>query len=488
MRISSATAISLCLILSGISLASRDAVAEERGANVALRSVRFFAAASACGTQLFLGPKALESEISHIGRCIAKSPENPFLYVHRADAFRRDGNIRMALNDLERSLSLERSVMALFARAEMFRYVGQYDQAIVDLTEILVADSDDVRAYTMRGLTYEKQGQFERARADYQIATLETATQLFRGGDDPKIREACLTAQARLEAITSGATQPAIPPVPAIRPSPTSLPTPNVVIPRPVPTKVSDHRVALVIGNSAYRFMSSLENPKRDAEAVATSLRNVGFSEVIQVIDGTREALRSALANFTAKARRADWSMIYFAGHGIEVDGKNYLIPIDGKLATDRNVSIDTIELGDVIAATEGAAKLKLIVLDACRDNPFLPAERPTPFSDKSAPSRSASKGRISTRSSGDGLAEVKVSGATLVVYAAKHGQSALDGDGQNSPFAVAFVQRLATPGVEINKVFRLVRDDVIEATAGRQEPFTYGSLPGSQDFFFVGR
>ena len=94
--------------------------------------------------------------------------------------------------------------------------------------------------------------------------------------------------------------------------------------------------------------------------------------------------------------------------------------------------------------------------------------------------------GITGARSVGRGLGEVKVSGATLVVYAAKHGQTALDGDGSNSPFAVAMVQRLATPNVEINKLFRLVRDDVMEATAGRQEPYTYGSLPGREDFFFV--
>ena len=102
------------------------------------------------------------------------------------------------------------------------------------------------------------------------------------------------------------------------------------------------------------------------------------------------------------------------------------------------------------------------------------------------ATAASTGSGLVGTRSVGRGLGEVKVSGATLVVYAAKHGQTALDGEGSNSPFAIAMVQRLATPNVEINKLFRLVRDDVMEATAGRQEPYTYGSLPGREDFFFV--
>jgi uncharacterized caspase-like protein len=126
-------------------------------------------------------------------------------------------------------------------------------------------------------------------------------------------------------------------------------------------------------------------------------------------------------------------------------------------------------------------------MLDAYRDNPFKPRKTDAPAA--IAASEATAGRTIATRSTnGRGLAEVKVTGGTLVVFAAKDGQVALDGEGGNSPFAVAVVQRIATPGVEINKVFRLVRDDVIEATAGRQKPYTYGSLPGKEDFFFVAK
>jgi uncharacterized caspase-like protein len=131
------------------------------------------------------------------------------------------------------------------------------------------------------------------------------------------------------------------------------------------------------------------------------------------------------------------------------------------------------------------------VVLDACRDNPFAGAETPpvtaAPTNASLAPASPAESARGFSRI-GRGLAEVKVQGASLVVYAAKHGEAALDGEGEDSPFAIAIVQRIATPGVEINKVFRLIRDDVMEATAGRQEPYTYGSLPGREDFFFVAK
>jgi uncharacterized caspase-like protein len=133
-------------------------------------------------------------------------------------------------------------------------------------------------------------------------------------------------------------------------------------------------------------------------------------------------------------------------------------------------VQDEAVPLERLIATIEGAKKLRLVILDACRDNPFVPKMRRT----------------IASRSIGRGLASVEPEGGTLVAYAAKHGQVALDGgDGANSPFVEALLQRLTIPNVEISKVFRLVRDDVLNSTGRRQEPFVYGSLP-SDDFYFV--
>ena len=240
-----------------------------------------------------------------------------------------------------------------------------------------------------------------------------------------------------------------------------------------------------MIGNSAYKNVPALPNPQKDAEAIAASLRNIGFDLVMVSNDATREKLVESLSAFADEADKADWAVVYYAGHGIEVGGQNYLIPIDAKLATDRDVQFEAIPLGQILGVLQGAKKLKLILLDACRVNPFTPQMRMTEV----VASGSAGTGEAGTRSIGRGLGRVDVSsGPTLVVFAAKDGQTALDGDGANSPFAIAMVQRIATPGVEINKLFRLVRDDVMEATAGRQEPYTYGSLPGKEDFFFVSK
>src|SRR6185312_3256522 len=216
-------------------------------------------------------------------------------------------------------------------------------------------------------------------------------------------------------------------------------------------------------------------------------LRRVGFETVSVAADATRDKMIEALRAFSAEADKADWAVVYYSGHGMEVNGTNYLIPVDARIAVDRDIQFEAVPLDQVMAVVDGAKKLKLVLLDACRDNPFAPQMRVT-ARPQAVAAPSTAGGTVGTRSVGRGLAEVKVSGASLVVYAAKHGQTALDGEGNNSPFAIAVAQRLATPNVEINKMFRLVRDDVMEATAGRQEPYTYGSLPGREDFFFLQR
>lgn len=196
---------------------------------------------------------------------------------------------------------------------------------------------------------------------------------------------------------------------------------------------------------------------------MAASLRAIGFRSVILESDVSRDKLVSALRAFENEAEQADWALIYYAGHGIEVGGVNYLVPVDAKLKADRDVQDEAVPLERVLSAIEGAKKLRLVILDACRDNPFIAQMRRS----------------VASRSIGRGLARIEPEGGTLVAYAAKHGQIALDGEAANSPFVSALVKHLATPGLEINKLFRLVRDEVRAATGRRQEPFVYGSLPG---------
>jgi uncharacterized caspase-like protein len=298
------------------------------------------------------------------------------------------------------------------------------------------------------------------------------------------------SASARLAALASGAPQPVIPPAPAKAANPASIPTPTVSAPALEPTATADQgrRVALIIGNAAYREIATLRNPQRDAEVIAGALRGIGFTTVTLVTNTTRAELLDALDAFASEAAKSDWAMVFYAGHGVEIGGVNYLVPIDATLGTDRDVERGGVSLDHVMAAIGRAGKLKLVLLDACRDNPFLARASGTAALENALIRVNTAPPPLATRSIGRGLGEITVQGGTLIVFAAKHGQTALDGEGGNSPFTVALVQRIATPAVELNKMFRLMRDDVMEATAGRQEPFTYGSLPGREDFFFVQR
>jgi uncharacterized caspase-like protein len=438
----------------------------------------------------------LDRALADLDRAILLNPKKANQYANRGIVWRLKGDLDRALADQNKAVSLattERFAGVYFVRAETHRYRGELTAAMADIDEALRRKPDYVPAMVQRGLVFEKQGDFQAARVEFERAVRTPG----RGLSEVESSEARKTARARLAALDSGAPQPVIPAAPKKAASAHSIPTPKLAAPLvsdPVAPAIAQatavkqgRRVALVIGNSAYTAVSALTNPRRDANAVAAALRNIGFEVVKVANDASRETLINALRSFANEAEKADWAVVYYAGHGIEVNGVNYLIPVNAKLAVDRDVRFEAIPLDQVTTSVEGARKLKLIILDACRDNPFTPRMRKTAAPGPIASVTTAGS-KLGTRSVGRGLAEVKVSTGSLVVYAAKHGQVALDGEDGNSPFAIALIQRIATPGVEINKIFRLVRDDVMEATAGRQEPFTYGSLPGREDFFFVAR
>ena len=437
-----------------------------------------------------------EKSAADFSVAIKLAPKNAKYYANRGDAWRLTGNLERALQDQDRAIELYAGgpgiALGLTLRGETLRYMGDYDRALSNFNQAIRFESDFAPAYVGLGLTFERTGDFERAKSEFRTA-LSVSENSGRGDISKSARE---TAEARLAALASGAPQPKILPLPIRASSTTSVPTLAVAAPVVAPAVAKataakqGRRAALIIGNSAYQSVAALDNPRRDAQKMAAALRAVGFDDVTMAVDVSRDKMIAALRTFAAAADKADWAVVYYAGHGIEVNGVNYLIPVDAKLASDRDVLFEAMPLDQVMAAIDGAKKLKLVVLDACRDNPFASAAAsasPAPIAVAVTPSDDGTR-HVRTRSLGKGLGELKVQGASLVVYAAKHGQTALDGEGENSPFAVAVVQRIATPGVEINKLFRLVRDDVMEATAGRQEPYTYGSLPGREDFFFVNK
>jgi hypothetical protein len=237
----------------------------------------------------------------------------------------------------------------------------------------------------------------------------------------------------------------------------------------PADPQTLGRRIALIIGNSTYSAVPALKNPALDARALAETLTSIGFEKVTLKFDLDRQATWAALTEFAGEAARADWAVVYYAGHGIELDGQNYVIPTDAKLDSDRSVLFETVPLDHMVEATAGARKFRLVILDACRNNPFLQTMTRV----------------ASTRSIGRGLSRVEPKGGVLVAYAAKAGEVALDGEGGNSPFVVALIEQLRRPGVEVGFLFRKVRDSVLKQTNNTQEPYTYGSLPGDEELYF---
>jgi uncharacterized caspase-like protein len=227
---------------------------------------------------------------------------------------------------------------------------------------------------------------------------------------------------------------------------------------------LAEKRVALVLGNSAYQNVPALANPVNDGAVIAAKLTDAGFDVVDSRHDLSAIETRRALRDFADRARDADIAVVYYAGHGMEVDGTNYLVPVDAKLERDTDVYDEAFSLDRILLAVEPAKKLRLVILDACRDNPFAKNMKRT----------------IASRAIGAGLAKIEPSSPNmLIAYSAKAGSTALDGDAKNSPFTLALAKHLTTPGLDVRRAFGFVRDDVLKVTGNRQEPFVYGSLGG---------
>jgi Caspase domain len=231
------------------------------------------------------------------------------------------------------------------------------------------------------------------------------------------------------------------------------------------PSAMAAKRVALVIGNSNYQNAPALTNPANDAAAITEMFKRADFDVIDSRRDLKAQEMRRALRDFGDKARGADIAVVYFAGHGLEVDGSNYVVPVDAVLERDADAEDEAVSLNRILLAVEPATHLRLVILDACRDNPFAKKMKRT----------------LASRSVGRGLVGVEANKPnTFIAFAAKEGSTALDGDGKNSPFSAALIKHLTTPGLDIRKAFGYVRDDVMSATGNQQEPYTTNSLGGN--------
>ncbi|RUW34310.1 MULTISPECIES: caspase family protein [unclassified Mesorhizobium] len=226
-------------------------------------------------------------------------------------------------------------------------------------------------------------------------------------------------------------------------------------------------RVALVIGNSKYVNAVPLPNPANDAQLIASTLRNAGF-DVIEGVDQDNQGMHSLISRFTEESYNADLAVIFYAGHGMQVDGKNYLIPVDAELTSPAYLKTRTVQIDEFMAALPPDPAVGVIILDACRDNPLartLAASLPK--------SRSLGAGLAPVEAKADGVG----TGGVLIAYATDPGAIAFDGNGVDSPYSLALAKHLTEPGVEIQSALTRVRGEVTEATQGRQRPWHNASL-----------
>lgn len=231
----------------------------------------------------------------------------------------------------------------------------------------------------------------------------------------------------------------------------------------------AEKRVALVIGNAAYKHVPRLANPGNDASDMAAKLRELGF-EVLDGVDLQKRDMEKRIRGFATLLAGADVGLFYYAGHGLQVDGKNFLAPTDAELKAESDLDFEAVDLDLVLKHMVRNAPISIVFLDACRDNPLA--------TNLAKAGRSIDVGR--------GLAPVATPASMMIVYATEPGNVALDGSGRNSPFTAALLRHIGAEGASISDVMIDVRKDVLEATGGNQRPFESASLTGK--FFFKPR
>ena len=365
--------------------------------------------------------KEHDQAVADFDQAIRLDPKLAYAYNNRGNAHRGKKDLDRAIADYTEAIRLDTNyTFAYNNRGNAYRDKRDYDRAIADYATALRLDHKFLRALMNRGEAFAAKGQAALALADFRKAVDLTPS----SASDRQLQE---TARERIARLAQ---------------------------PRPQPATM--RRVALVIGNSGYAHVGALSNPRNDARAVAAALGRLGFAHVMERYDLNRETMGKALKDFGDQAAGSEWALVYFAG------------PVDAELKRDTHVPDETVALDRVQAKVDAASKLGLVVLDACRNNPFI-----------ARMNRSRA-----TRSLGRGLANVEPEGNVLVAYAAKHGTVAEDGAHTNSPFTQALLAHIEEPGLEINILFRKVRDLVRKSTNGRQDPFVYGSL-GSELLYF---
>jgi len=412
-------------------------------------------------------------------QAIQLGPKDAYTYQNRGATKQALGDLDGALTDINEAIRINPTQASVYNnRAVIWRAKGDIDRAIADSSEAIrlakakapvnvmtPPGSVLISAYIQRGLSYEAKSDYGHAREDYN-ATLEGVA------PDAGSKANQATTKARL-ALLSDAIAPA-PQAPAPTPelkttpgqSPISAPAPT-----PFPIASTGKRVALVIGNGAYAHVKALPNPPNDAHAIAKNLRELGF-RVSEGIDLDRASMQKITREFLLDAAHAQTAVLYFAGHGVQVDGRNFLVPVDVRLQPGINPIETMIDMDTILAALDDQVRTNILIFDACRNNPM--AEQRVA---SAGSSRAIEAGGLAPPSAP--VAGTTLGAGTLIAFATAPGQVALDGEGANSPFSAALSRHIGTPGLEVQQMLTRVRAEVVAATKSKQVPWSNSSLLG---------
>jgi len=395
--------------------------------------------------------------IADATRSIELNPKESITYNNRSQAYRKKGDYDRAFADLNRAIEINaKNSNAFYNRGSTYLDKSDYEHAIADLTRALVLDPKRADARKYRAIAYLKTGKLDLARAD-----LTKALEL-----KPDYAEAKATL-AELEQAEAAAKGVPAPQQAAAEPA-ALLSTPAVAIPSAATPAAAPlgKRVALVIGNSQYENIGRLDNPINDAKLISAALKEAGFELVGDgpQLDLDKAELERAVQDFGNRLQGADVALFYYAGHGVQVRGGNYLVPVNANPTKETDVDFQMLDANLVLRQMEGAGtRLNLVMLDACRNNPF------------------AGRG---LRATGGGLAQMQAPEGTLISFATEPGTVAQDGSDGNSPYTKALAEIVRTPGLGIFDTFNQVGLKVKQRTGGAQRPWL-SSSPIEGAFYF---
>ncbi|HMM88323.1 caspase family protein [Bradyrhizobium sp.] len=424
--------------------------------------------------------------IADYDQSIKYGPPSAFSFQNRGISKRALGDLDGALADINEAIRLDPQLpQPLTSRSVIWRAKGDFDRAIADASEAIrlarakapvnimtPPGSVLISAYSQRALAYEAKGDLVRARQDYAAALEGKAS-------DAGSKANQATAKVRLSLLSDAIAPPSPRMTKDAVAAPSAAPAKPAGAARAPPPPAAEQRrhadtsrrVALVIGNSAYAYVKALPNPTNDARAMAKSLREIGFA-VTEGTDLDRAGMQATIRDFLREAIRAQVAVVYYAGHGVQIDGRNYLVPVDIQLRPGSGVTEAMMDMDTIMAGLDDQVRTNILILDACRNNPMAP--------------KVASAGPARDIEVGSGLAAPSTLGAgatrgagTLIAFATAPGQVALDGEGANSPFSAALTRHIGRPGLEVQQMLTRVRAEVVAATRGKQVPWSNSSLLG---------